>query len=75
VEVRELEVRAMARVVSHWPVTTEARVHARVNTCGICGGQSGTGMGFSPNSSVFPCQYIIPPLLSKLISYGECIIC
>jgi hypothetical protein len=53
--------RAMAQVVSCWPLTAEARVHARVNPCGICGGQSGTGTGFSLSSSVFPCQYIIPP--------------
>jgi hypothetical protein len=55
----------MAQVVSLRPLTAEDRVHARVNPCGICGGQSDTGTGFSPSSSVFPCKYIIPPSLSK----------
>jgi hypothetical protein len=47
---------AMAQVVSSQPLTAEARVRARVNPCGLCGGQSGSGTGFSPSSSVFPCQ-------------------
>jgi hypothetical protein len=42
----------MAQAVSRWPLTTEARVCAR-----ICGGQSVTGTGFSQIFSVFPCQY------------------
>jgi hypothetical protein len=46
--------RAMAQVVSRRPLTAEARVHARVNPCGIYGGQSGTGTGFSQSSSFFP---------------------
>jgi hypothetical protein len=60
----------MAQVVSRQPLTAEARFRVLVNPCGICGGQSGTGTGFSPSSSVSPCQYIIPPSLSKLISSG-----
>jgi hypothetical protein len=64
----------MAQVVSSRPLTAEARVRAQVKACGICGGQSGTGTGFSPSSSAFPCQYIILPSLSRLISSGECVI-
>jgi hypothetical protein len=59
--------RAMVQAVSRHSVTAEARVRAWVSPCGICGGKSGTGTGFSPSSSVLPCQYIIPSLLSKLI--------
>jgi hypothetical protein len=51
------EGRAMAQAVSRRPLTAEARVRFRVSSCGICGGQSGTGTGFSPNTSVYPCQF------------------
>jgi hypothetical protein len=54
--------RAIAQAVSRWPLTAEARVRARVDPCGICGGQSGIGQVFSEYFG-FPCKYIIQPLL------------
>jgi hypothetical protein len=60
----------MAQVVSHRPLTAEARVRDRVNPCGICGGQSGKGTGFSPSSSVFPCQYHSAVALQTHIIWG-----
>jgi hypothetical protein len=47
----------MAQAVSRRPLTVEARVRSRVSPYEICGGQSGTGTGFSPITSVFPCQF------------------
>jgi hypothetical protein len=68
--VTEWNSRTMAQVVSRRPVTAEARVRARVNPCGICGGQSGTGTGFSPEFFGFPCQYHSTVALQTHIIWG-----
>jgi hypothetical protein len=67
-EVRLENSRAMAQAVSRRPLTAEARFQSRVSPCGICGGQSGTGTGFSLSTSVFPCPFHSTgaPLLGKM---------
>jgi hypothetical protein len=57
-----LELFAMTQAVSRRPVTAEARVRSWVSPRGVCGGQSGTGTGFSPSTSVSPVNFI-PPVL------------
>jgi hypothetical protein len=52
-----LQDRAVFQAVSRRLLTAEARIRAEVSPCGICGGQSATGTGFSPMNSVFHCQY------------------
>jgi hypothetical protein len=52
--------RAIAQAVSRWFPTTAARVRSQVRSCGICGGQSGTGAGFL-RVLRFPMPILIPP--------------
>jgi hypothetical protein len=61
--------RAMAQAVSCRFLTAKAQFCAVVSPCGICGEQSGTRTGFSPSSSILPCQYHSAVAL-QLISSG-----
>lgn len=56
----------MAHAVRRWPLTTEVRVRARINSFRICGGQSCIVTVFSPTFSVSPVS-LIPPWLIMLI--------
>jgi hypothetical protein len=58
--------RAISQAVSRRPLTAEAQARAQVIPCGICGGQSGTGTGFSPSSSIPPVN-VSPPWLFILM--------
>jgi hypothetical protein len=60
----------MAQAVSRWPLNAETRVRARLSPCGISGEQSATGTGFSPRSSVLPCQYHSTVALHAHLSPG-----
>jgi hypothetical protein len=52
--------RATAQAVSRRLHTAAARVRDQVRSCGICGGQSGTGAGFL-RVRLFPQTILIPP--------------
>jgi hypothetical protein len=45
------------QVVSHRHITADNWVRSQSNPCGCCDRQSGTGPGFCPSTSVFPCEY------------------
>jgi hypothetical protein len=53
--------RAVAQAVSLWLPTAAARVGTRGRSCGICGAQSGTGVGFL-RVLRFPLPIFIPPV-------------
>jgi hypothetical protein len=59
--------RAMALTVSHWPLTTQARIRTRVSLCGVCAGQNGNNSDFSSGFSVV----IIPPWIHAHMSFGR----
>lgn len=49
---------AMAQVVIHQTLSPqEAQVQSQGSPCEVCRGWSGTRTGFSPSTSVVPCQY------------------
>jgi hypothetical protein len=67
---KRLEGRAMAQAVSRWPPTAEARFRSRVSPCGICGGRSGTGTGFSRVLRFSPVNFI-PSVLHYLENWNN----
>jgi hypothetical protein len=61
-KVCSLHGRAMAQAVSRRPLTAEARFRSRASSCGICGGQIGTGTVFPRVLRSSPVNFI-PPVL------------
>jgi len=47
----------MAQAVSRRPLSFKARTQCQTSPSGICGGQSGSGTGFSPSASGSSCHF------------------
>jgi hypothetical protein len=62
----------LAQSVSRRPLIAEAPVQFQFSRREIYGGQSGTWTGFSPNMSVFPCQYRITSSPNSYASTRRC---
>jgi hypothetical protein len=60
--------RALAQTVSHWIPNAATRIRALVRSCGICCGQSGTGVGFL-RVHCFPLPIHIPRIAPQIIIY------
>ena len=48
--------RAVALTINRQPLTPGARIRSQASPSEIYGGPSGTGTGYPPTTSVFPCQ-------------------
>jgi hypothetical protein len=59
--------RATAQAVSRRLPTAAPRIRAKVTSCGICGGQSGTGASFL-RVLLFPLLILIPPTAPHSLS-------
>jgi hypothetical protein len=63
----KLNGRAIAQAVSHWLPT----VSVRVRSCGICGGQSGSGAGFPSTSFSLADHYSVCSTLIVIHHQGQ----
>jgi hypothetical protein len=64
---REEKGRRMIQALRPRPLTVDFRDQYQARTCGICDGQNYTGTGFSPSTSVSPCQQYFTKALYSFV--------